>query len=62
MRHASLAARTGLLIISLALGACRATRSQQSAGEVIDDEDPVAKARDVGGVKEVRNDLEIRQR
>ena len=59
MRHVSLAARTGLLIVALALGACTATRSQQSAGEVVDDsvltakvktaliEDPVAKARDV---------------
>ena len=104
MRHVSLAARTGLLIVALALGACTATRSQQSAGEVVDDsvltakvktaliEDPVAKARDVNvetyrgvvqlggfvdsdkarsraaeitrsvnGVKNVRNDLEIRQ-
>ena len=59
MKHVSLAARTGLLIIALALGACTATRTQQSAGEVVDDstltakvktaliDDPVAKARDV---------------
>jgi hyperosmotically inducible periplasmic protein len=59
MRHPSLAARAGLLIIALALGACTATRTQQSAGEVLDDsvltakvkaaliDDPVAKARDV---------------
>lgn len=102
MRHASLAARTGLLIIALAIGACSATRTQQSAGEVVDDsvltgkvkaaliDDPVAKARDVNvetyrgvvqlggfvetaeqkaragevargvsGVKEVRNDLRV---
>lgn len=59
MKHASLAARSGLLIIALALGACTSTRTQQSAGEVIDDsvltakvkaaliEDPVTKARDI---------------
>jgi hyperosmotically inducible periplasmic protein len=59
MRHASVAARTGLLIIALAVGACTATRTQQSAGEVVDDsvltakvktaliDDPVAKANDV---------------
>jgi hyperosmotically inducible protein len=59
MKHASLAARSGLLIIALVLGACTSTRTQESAGEVIDDsvltakvktaliEDPVAKARDV---------------
>lgn len=59
MKHPSLAARAGLLIIALALGACSATRTQESAGEVIDDsvltakvkaaliDDPVAKARDV---------------
>lgn len=59
MKHASMAARSGLLIIALALGACTSTRTQQSAGEVVDDsvltakvkaalvEDPVAKAGDV---------------
>lgn len=59
MKHASLAARSGLLIIALVLGACTSTRTQESAGEVIDDsvltakvkaaliDDPVAKARDV---------------
>ena len=56
MKDAVLAARAGLLLIALALGACSATRTQQSAGEVVDDsvltakvkaaliEDPVAKA------------------
>jgi hyperosmotically inducible protein len=59
MKRAVLAAQAGLVIIALALGACSATRTQQSAGEVIDDsvltakvkaaliDDPVAKARDV---------------
>jgi hyperosmotically inducible protein len=56
MKNAALAARAGLVMVALALGACSATRTQQSAGEVIDDsvltakvktaliEDPVAKA------------------
>jgi hyperosmotically inducible protein len=59
MKHASLAARSGLLILSLVLGACTSTRTQQSAGEVIDDsvltakvktaliDDQVTKARDI---------------
>jgi hyperosmotically inducible protein len=59
MKHASLAARTGLLLVAVALGACSATRTQQAPGEVIDDstltakvktaliEDPVTKARDI---------------
>ncbi len=102
MKNRFLAARAGLVMIALALGACSATRTQESAGEVIDDstvtakvkaaliEDPVTKARqidvetyrgvvqlggfvdsteqksrasevarDVAGVKEVRNDLKV---
>jgi len=59
MKHASLAARAGLLLVAISLGACSATRTQQSAGEVVDDsvltakvktalvEDPVTKARDI---------------
>jgi hyperosmotically inducible protein len=59
MKNAVLAARAGLLLIALSLGACSATRTQQSAGEVIDDsvltakvkaaliDDPVAKAGDI---------------
>ncbi len=59
MKHASLAARAGLLIVALALGACSATRTQESAGEVVDDsvltakvktaliEDPVTKADEI---------------
>ena len=59
MKHASLAARTGLLLVALTLGACSATRTQESAGEVIDDsvltakvktaliEDPVTKAHEI---------------
>ncbi len=59
MKHLSLTARAGLLIVALALGACSSTRTQQSAGEVIDDsvltakvkaaliDDPVAKAGDI---------------
>jgi hyperosmotically inducible protein len=55
-REATWTARAGLVIIALALGACSATRTQESAGEVIDDsvltskvktaliEDPVTKA------------------
>lgn len=59
MKHASLAARTGILIMAIALGACSATRTQQAPGEVVDDsvvtakvktaliEDPVTKAREI---------------
>jgi hyperosmotically inducible protein len=59
MKHASLTARAGLLLVALALGACSATRTQESAGEVIDDsvltakvktaliEDPVTKAHEI---------------
>lgn len=59
MKRASLAARMGMLIVALAVGACASTRTQQSAGEVIDDstltakvkaaliEDPVTKARQI---------------
>ena len=59
MKRASLAAHAGLLFAALALGACSSTRTQQSAGEVIDDsvlttkvkaaliEDPVTKAGDI---------------
>lgn len=59
MKQAVLAARMGLLIAVFAVGACSATRTQESAGEVIDDsvltakvktaliDDPVAKAGDV---------------
>ena len=45
MKHASLAARAGLVLIALALGACSATRTQQSAGEVIDDSVLTAKVK-----------------
>ncbi|HEX5651202.1 MAG TPA: BON domain-containing protein [Steroidobacteraceae bacterium] len=56
MKQAAWTARVGLVIVALALGACSATRTQQSAGEVVDDsvltakvktaliEDPVTKA------------------
>lgn len=55
-RPAAWTARAGLVIVAFALGACSATRTQESAGEVIDDsvltakvktaliEDPVTKA------------------
>ena len=56
MKQAAWTARVGLVIVALALGACSATRTQESAGEVVDDsvltakvktaliEDPVTKA------------------
>jgi hyperosmotically inducible protein len=56
MTRTNLTARMGVMILALALGACSATRTQQSAGEVVDDstltskvksaliEDPVTKA------------------
>jgi hyperosmotically inducible protein len=56
MKQATWTARAGLVIVALALGACSSTRTQQSAGEVVDDsvltakvktaliEDPVTKA------------------
>ena len=59
MKQATWTARAGLVIVALALGACSATRTQQSAGEVVDDtvltakvktaliEDPVTKARQI---------------
>ena len=60
MRYASLPARAGLLIVvALMVGACSATRTQESPGEVIDDStltakvktaliaDPVTKAGDI---------------
>ena len=59
MKQAAWTARVGLVVIALALGACSATRTQESAGEVIDDsvltakvktaliEDPVTKAKQI---------------
>jgi hyperosmotically inducible protein len=59
MKQAAWTARVGLVIVALALGACSATRTQQSAGEVVDDTvltskvktaligDPVTKARQI---------------
>jgi hyperosmotically inducible protein len=59
MRSASLAARLGLTIVAFAVVACTPTRTQQSAGEVVDDsvltakvktaliDDPVTKARKI---------------
>ena len=59
MKQAHWTARAGLVIVALALGACSATRTQQSAGEVVDDSvltakvktalvtDPVTKARQI---------------
>jgi hyperosmotically inducible protein len=59
MKQTTWTARAGLVIVALALGACSATRTQQSAGEVVDDsvltakvktalvEDPVTKAGDI---------------
>jgi hyperosmotically inducible protein len=59
MTRTNLAARMGVMILALALGACSATRTQQSAGEVVDDstltgkvktaliEDPVTKAHQI---------------
>jgi hyperosmotically inducible periplasmic protein len=59
MTSASLAARLGLTIVAFAVVACTPTRTQQSAGEVIDDsvltakvktaliDDPVTKARKI---------------
>jgi len=59
MKQAAWTARVGLVVIALALGACSATRTQESAGEVVDDsvltakvktalvEDPVTKARQI---------------
>jgi hyperosmotically inducible periplasmic protein len=59
MKQAAWTARVGLVIVALAVGACSATRTQQSAGEVVDDsvltakvktalvEDPVTKARQI---------------
>jgi hyperosmotically inducible protein len=59
MNKANWTARVGLVIVALAIGACSATRTQESAGEVIDDstltakvktaliEDPVTKARQI---------------
>ena len=56
MKQAAWTARVGLVIVALAISACSATRTQQSAGEVVDDsvltakvktalvEDPVTKA------------------
>jgi hyperosmotically inducible protein len=59
MKHSNLLARAGLVLVALAVGACSSTRTQQSAGEVVDDstltakvkaaliEDPVTKARQI---------------
>jgi len=59
MTNLSHAARAGILLVALAVGACSATRTQQAPGEVIDDslltakvkaaliEDPVTKANDI---------------
>jgi hyperosmotically inducible protein len=59
MNKANWTARVGLVIVALAIGACSATRTQETAGEVIDDstvtakvktaliEDPVTKARKI---------------
>jgi hyperosmotically inducible protein len=59
MKRTNLAARLGLLILAVTLGACSATRTQESAGEVIDDssltakvkaalvEDPITKANQI---------------
>jgi hyperosmotically inducible periplasmic protein len=60
MRNASLSARAGfLIVVALMIGACSATRTQESPGEVIDDStltakvkaaliaDPVTKAGDI---------------
>ena len=56
MKSAAWTARVGLVIVALTVGACSATRTQESAGEVVDDsvltakvktaliEDPVTKA------------------
>ncbi|MGI9247134.1 MAG: BON domain-containing protein [Steroidobacteraceae bacterium] len=45
MKRASFAARMGLVIVALAVGACSATRTQESAGEVIDDSTLTAKVK-----------------
>ena len=46
MRNAPLSARAGLLIVvALLVGACTATRTQESAGEVIDDSTLTAKVK-----------------
>lgn len=59
MQRANLSVRLGLAIIALTIAACSATRTQQSAGEVVDDstltakvktaliEDPVTKAHQI---------------
>ena len=59
MKRANLAARLGLAVVALVVAACSSTRTQQSAGEVVDDstltakvkaalvEDPVTKARQI---------------
>jgi hyperosmotically inducible protein len=59
MKRTNLLARTGIVLLALAVGACSSTRTQQSAGEVVDDstltakvktaliEDPVTKARQI---------------
>ena len=59
MKRTAWTARVGLVVLALAVGACSSTRTQESAGEVIDDstltakvktaliEDPVTKARQI---------------
>jgi hyperosmotically inducible protein len=59
MQHTNLAARLGILILAVSLGACSSTRTQQAPGEVVDDstvtakvktalvEDPVTKANQI---------------
>ena len=45
MNRTNMAARMGVLILALAMGACSATRTQQSAGEVVDDSTLTAKVK-----------------
>jgi hyperosmotically inducible protein len=45
MKRTHLATRLGLVILALTLGACSATRTQQSAGEVLDDSTLTAKVK-----------------
>lgn len=45
MNRPTFLTRAGLVIVALALGACSATRTQESAGEVIDDSTLTAKVK-----------------
>ncbi len=45
MNRTNMAARMGVFILALAMGACSATRTQQSAGEVVDDSTLTAKVK-----------------